>query len=119
MHRSWIVLGALAGLTGVGMAAYAAHAALDPDARRLLASAVDIELWHAPVLLICGVWATRLPRTPLIHAAGATLSLGVLAFSGALYCLALTGSTLPRLAPTGGVLLMLGWVLLGLAALRA
>ncbi|MBO0709903.1 MAG: DUF423 domain-containing protein [Acetobacteraceae bacterium] len=118
MHRSWIVLGALVGLTGVGMAAYAAHAAIGPDARRLLRSAVDIELWHAPALLICGVWAARLSSARLIHAAGAAFSLGVLAFSGALYCLALTGSTLPRLAPTGGVLLMLGWALLGLAALR-
>lgn len=118
MHRSWIVLGALAGLTGVGMAAYAAHAPIGTEARELLRSADEIALWHAPVLLICGIWGGRIGRGGLVDAAGAALALGVLVFSGALTYHALSGSSLARLAPIGGGLLMAGWVLLGLAAFR-
>ncbi|MBV8401068.1 MAG: DUF423 domain-containing protein, partial [Acetobacteraceae bacterium] len=43
---------------------------------------------------------------------------GLVLFCGAVYALALGGLRLPAVAPAGGVLLMLGWLLLGIAALR-
>jgi uncharacterized membrane protein YgdD (TMEM256/DUF423 family) len=115
----WIVLGALAGLTGVAMAALAAHGLswLDPAALRMVNSAVQIQGWHAPALVLVGVWARR--GGLLAHLAGAAFAAGTLLFCAAVTLLALRGVSLGLVAPTGGVLLMLGWALLGLSALSA
>jgi uncharacterized membrane protein YgdD (TMEM256/DUF423 family) len=45
--------------------------------------------------------------------------IGMLLFCGAVYSLGLAGVSLGLMAPTGGMLLMLGWLLLGASALRA
>jgi uncharacterized membrane protein YgdD (TMEM256/DUF423 family) len=119
LERLWIVLGALVGLTGVAMAALAAHAftGLDPAAMRMVNSAVLIQGWHAPALVLVGVWAGR--GGGLAHLAGAAFAVGTLLFSGSTYVLALGGFSLGLVAPAGGMLLMLGWALLGLSALGA
>lgn len=119
LDRLWIGLGALTGLAGVAMAALAAHglSALDPAALRMVNSAVQVQGWHAPALVLTGIWARR--GGALAHLAGAAFALGTLLFCAAVYVLALRGVSLGLVAPTGGVLLMLGWALLGLSAFRA
>lgn len=119
MQRLWTALGSLAGLTAVAMAALAAHGvtSLDPPALQMLRNAVEMHGWHALALLACGLWAPRGGR--LVHCAGAAFALGLLLFCGAVYALALAGLHLAMLAPIGGSLLMLGWALLGLSALRS
>lgn len=119
LERLWIVLGAVTGLTGVGLAALVAHglSGLDPAALRMVNSAVQIQGWHAPVLVLCGVWAGR--GGPFAQLAGAAFALGTATFCAGVYALALGGVSLGLLTPTGGVLLMLGWALLAVSALRA
>jgi uncharacterized membrane protein YgdD (TMEM256/DUF423 family) len=70
--------------------------------------------WHALALVACALWAPRGGR--LAHVAGFAFALGLPLFCGAVYALALDGVHLPMLAPIGGTLLMLGWLLLGLSA---
>ena len=53
----------------------------------------------------------------LAHWAGAAFVVGLVLFCGAVYALALGGLRLPMLAPVGGSLLMLGWLLLAASAL--
>jgi len=122
MSRLWIILGALAGLTGVALAAAGAHAfapRAGPAGMETLRSATNLQLIHALALVLSGVWAERATtRRPLIHAAGLCFALGIVGFSGAIHALVLAGIRLPAIAPTGGTLLMLGWLLVGLAALR-
>ena len=118
LFRLWIAVGAAAGLLGVAMAAFAAHAPMDPTVRTLLHSAVEMQLWHALALVAAGIWVRTGAGALANWAAGAFL-LGLLGFCGAIYCQALLGLRLPMVAPTGGTLLMIGWALLGLSALRA
>ncbi len=121
MHRVWIALGSLAGLTAVAMAAYAAHGLpgrIDATALGMLHDGLQMQGWHALALVLCGVWAARLRQPLLVHLAGAAFALGMLAFCGGVYALALGGVRLPSVAPTGGGLLMAGWALLGASALR-
>ena len=118
LFRLWIAVGAAAGLLGVAMAAFAAHAPMDPAERTLLHSAVEMQLWHALALVAAGIWVRTGAGALANWAAGAFL-LGLLGFCGAIYCQALLGLRLPMVAPTGGTLLMIGWALLGLSALRA
>jgi uncharacterized membrane protein YgdD (TMEM256/DUF423 family) len=119
MHRLWIVLGALAGLLAVALAAWATHAApgrLAAPQVATLGHALTMLGWHAPALLAAGLWAER--RGGLLpHIAGAAFALGTLLFCGALLLAALRSISLGPVAPAGGVLLILGWALLALSAL--
>lgn len=114
MQRLWIALGGLAGLTAVAMAALAAHGVLDPEALQMVRNALQMQGWHALALLACGLWGPRGGR--LADGAGAAFAVGLVLFCGAIYSLALGHHGLPVLAPVGGTLLMLGWLLLTLSA---
>jgi uncharacterized membrane protein YgdD (TMEM256/DUF423 family) len=116
MQRIWIGLGSLAGFGAVAMAAFAAHGIGDPASLRIVSSGVQMQGWHALALLGTGLWAPRGGR--LADAAGLAFAVGLVLFCGAVYSLGLAGISRGILAPTGGTLLMLGWLLLGASALR-
>ncbi len=119
MQRIWIVLGSLAGFGTVAMAAVAAHGLgrLDSVALHRVDSAVQMQGWHALALLATGVWAPK--GGGLAQAAGVAFALGTVLFCGAVYSLGLAGVSLGVVAPTGGALLMAGWLLLAVSAMRA
>jgi uncharacterized membrane protein YgdD (TMEM256/DUF423 family) len=84
------------------------------QSRDLWNTAVLYHLIHAPALL----WAATAER--LLAGVILCWSLGVILFSGSLYALALTKiSVLGAITPIGGLLLMAGWALVGIRALRA
>ena len=118
-NRFWVALGSLYGLIAVGMAAASAHLSDGrlPIARRVsataLASAVQMNGWHALALVACGVWG----RGVFTTAAGVCFALGVLLFCGSIYA-GFAGVAPSPVTPVGGGLLMLGWLALGLSALR-
>ena len=117
MQRLWIGLGALAGLAAVIMAAVSAHALpgrLDPAALAMAQSATQMLGWHALALLACGLWANRGGR--LADAAGAAFAIGLVLFCGSVYALALADVRVGLVAPAGGFILMLGWLLLAASA---
>jgi uncharacterized membrane protein YgdD (TMEM256/DUF423 family) len=115
-YRVWVALGAFAGLLAVAAAAGAAHLPVDAGQARAIGAAVQMQGWHALALVGCGIWGARGGR--LVHAAGAAFAVGALLFCGTVYAGALGGPHLGVLAPVGGSLLMLGWLLLGLSAVR-
>ncbi len=119
MGRLWFGLGALAGLGAVAMAAFAAHglAWLEPKALHMVDSAVQMQGWHALALLATGLWSPRGGRWS--DAAGFAFTAGIALFCGSVYALALKGSAIGGIAPAGGTLLMIGWSLLGISAVRA
>ena len=118
MMRLWIVLAALNGLCAVGLGAWASHGLADlPAAAELVRTGAQYQMWHA-LALIGVAWLADDPGVPggVIGTAGVCFVLGVLLFCGTLYTLALEGIPLfPMSAPAGGVLLMAGWVALGVA----
>jgi uncharacterized membrane protein YgdD (TMEM256/DUF423 family) len=117
MQRLWIILGSLAGFGAFAMAAFAAHGIADPSSLRIVGSGVQMQGWHALALLGAGLWVPR--GGWLADAAGAAFAVGMVLFCGAVYALGLAGISWGLLAPTGGILLMIGWLLLGASALRA
>jgi uncharacterized membrane protein YgdD (TMEM256/DUF423 family) len=100
------------------MAAFAAHGTtgLDPNRVVMIRNAVQMQGWHALALIGCGLWTPR--GGALCAWAGAAFTLGLLLFCGAVYTLAIAGASVGALAPVGGMLLMLGWLLLFVSALR-
>ena len=111
--RILIVLAALSGLLGVSLSAAAAHVAGGN-----LATAAQFLLFHAPALLaLVALAAAGLLHPTLAQVAGYAMVLGLVLFCGDLSRRAFSGVALaPMAAPTGGILLMLGWLLVGLSA---
>ncbi|MEZ0169604.1 DUF423 domain-containing protein [Microvirga sp. TS319] len=112
--RLLIVLAGLSGALGVALSAAAAHITGGN-----LTTAAQFLLFHAPALLaLAALIATGSVHPTIAQVAGYVLVLGLALFCGDLSRRAFAGMALfPRAAPTGGVLLMLGWLLVALAAL--
>ena len=113
--RTWLVAGSLLGATAVAAAAYAAHAPIDPARQRAVASAIQMQGWHALALLACGLLGTQ--GGWAVQAAGTLFLLGTILFAGAVWVPQFGGPTLGMTAPTGGIMLILGWLALAVAAL--
>ena len=119
MNRLWLITGSLAGLIAVGLSAWAAHGLagrLDPARLVAVQNALTMQGWHALALLIAGLMAERGRR--LAHMAAAAFLGGMILFCGAVWAGALSGQSFGPMAPAGGVLLMIGWALLALAAAK-
>jgi uncharacterized membrane protein YgdD (TMEM256/DUF423 family) len=119
------VFGALFGFTGVLFGAFGAHylkSRLDAGQLQSFETGVRYQIFHALLLLMLGfnleyahpveVWASRL------------LILGTFLFSFSIYLLVWTGHKgrkwkfLGPVTPLGGLLLLGGWALIGVAFLR-
>jgi uncharacterized membrane protein YgdD (TMEM256/DUF423 family) len=112
--RGLIILAALSGVLGVGLSAAAAHIMGGS-----LATAAQFLLFHAPALLALAALVAVGAIHPLLGPiAGYVLVLGLVLFCGDLSRRAFAEVPLfPRAAPLGGILLMIGWVLVAVAAL--
>lgn len=108
------VLAAIMGALGVVLAAAAAH---QPDAARL-GSASNMLLFHAPAVIAAALLTAQgFTHRCLGTAATFALVAGAALFSGDLALRQYAGHGLfPMAAPTGGTLMIVGWVLLAVAA---
>lgn len=118
MERLWLGLGALFALGAVAMSAFVAHGTggMSAASVQALRDAVQMQGWHALALVALGVWGRA--RGRLADLAGLAFVVGTLMFCGAVYAQMLRGLHLPSVAPSGGFVLMGGWLLLVLRALR-
>jgi len=121
MLRSFLMLAAFFGFTGVALGAFAAHglkSRLSADYLAIFHTGVTYQLVHALALFGVALLATHIPGR-IVTWAGISFVIGILLFSGSLYLLTLTGvSKLGIITPFGGVAFLLGWLFLGLAAWR-
>ncbi|MGE8307419.1 MAG: DUF423 domain-containing protein [Pseudomonas kermanshahensis] len=121
MLRSFLMLAAFFGFTGVALGAFAAHGLknrLTSDYLAIFHTGVTYQLVHALAIFGVAVLAAHLPGR-LVGWAGGLFALGILLFSGSLYLLTLIGvSKLGIITPFGGLCFLAGWLCLGLAAWR-
>lgn len=121
MLRSFLMLAAFFGFTGVGLGAFAAHGLknrLSDDYLAVFHTGVTYQLFHTLALLAVALLAVHLPGRLMLWA-GILFTLGIVLFSGSLYALTLSGiGKLGIITPFGGLCFLLGWLCLGLAAWR-
>lgn len=120
-----IAYAALAGLSAVALAAFAAHGAekVAPTGVQAVAwftQATDFQMNHALALILIAIltdkMADGLARTLCLGAAG-LMALSIVLFPGSLYSLSFNGPG--DLAPIGGFCAMTGWAIFGLGAVLA
>jgi len=119
--RKWLFIAAITGALAVLLAAFGEHALSSRlDARSLAAFATGAryQMFHALAMGLAAL-AARGPAAARAQGAALLFFSGTLLFSGSLYGLALTGiGILGFVTPLGGLVLIAGWVLLALAALK-
>ena len=119
--KFWLAAGAINGLLGVALGAFAAHGLkqkLEPRLFDIWEVGVRYHMYHALALLAVAFFADRLPSSPL-NWAGYAFLFGIILFSGSLYAYALTNhKSLVFITPVGGGAFLVGWLILALAALR-
>nr|WP_251040928.1 MULTISPECIES: DUF423 domain-containing protein [unclassified Halomonas] len=105
----------------VMLGAYAAHG-LAARTTEMMVSAVETgvryQAWHTLAIMVVLVWRQVQPLAGQRWVL-ALWTLGVVCFSGSLYLMALVGLNLGIVTPIGGLLLMAGWLALGVVALLA
>ncbi len=117
MERVWLLVGAIAGGSAVGLSALKAHVLADrlgPSALAMLDAALTMQAWHALALLAAAALARRIGT--LAHIAGGFFVAGLVLFCGTIQVAAVTGIRLGPVAPLGGTAFMLGWLCLAAAA---
>ena len=114
------VLGALSVIAGAMLAHQLRHL-MQVEALEIYEIAVRYQFYHVFALLATGILSERFTGSA-INRAGNCFIVGIILFSGSLYCISalLTeGKTIPfilgLLTPAGGFLFILGWIFLGIA----
>jgi uncharacterized membrane protein YgdD (TMEM256/DUF423 family) len=113
LPRLWCGLGALLVAVGIGLAAWHAHglvAQLDPDAYSAFGRALQQQYIAGLGLLAAGI-LLRGEGSRLGHMAAAGILIGAVLFCGDVYLSALRGHGF-GVAPFGGSVTILSWVLL-------
>ena len=117
-----VAAGALSAFVAVAAGAFGAHllkVRVTDAALQTFETAARYQMYHALGLLFAGRFVVRRPSRALLASCWMFL-LGTILFSGSLYGLALTEERwlLGTLTPAGGALFLLGWLCLGVGALR-
>lgn len=108
-NSGFVMVAGLAGAAGVALSAVAAHTQTAHTG-----TAAQFLLFHAPLFLILGA----VDAAPWRKRAGGLVLVGLLLFAGDLLVRDVAGSPLfPMAAPTGGITMILGWLLIALTGL--
>jgi uncharacterized membrane protein YgdD (TMEM256/DUF423 family) len=120
MDRTFLLVAAILGFLGVALGAFGAHglrSRLSPEMLAVFETAVRYQMYHVFALLIVSAAIGHLGNARLLVMAGWFFFAGILIFSGSLYALALTStSVLGAITPFGGLALLIGWACLALFA---
>lgn len=122
MNRTLIVAAAASGISAVALGAWSAHG-LPPhfphQQRELFDTASRYHFYHTLALLFLALNTSD----TLSRLAGWAFLAGIFLFSGSLYVIAIQDlwgvahlNFIRPLTPVGGILLMMGWALAGVAA---
>lgn len=118
MEKRVFALGCLLAALAVGLGAFGAHGLsglLDARGTELYRTAVQYLMFHAVGVMLAATGGGRLAQSAVV-----LFCLGAVLFCGALMALALHApGWFGAVAPVGGASFIVGWVVLGISALRS
>lgn len=120
--RSSFIIASIMGFSAIALGAFGAHALqaqLSPKSYAIWQTAAHYHLVHAVALFALAIWRLNRAERLAFRFLQTFWTMGILLFSGSLYMLA-TGAPrfLGAITPVGGILFMLGWMTVGIIALR-
>ncbi|AHF75959.1 Putative membrane protein [Sodalis praecaptivus] len=119
--RGMLIFAALSGFLFVAIGAFAAHSlrlSLGELEMAWLRTGLEYQAFHTLAIMALSTVMMRNPNL-WFYWSGVLLAIGIVLFSGSLYCLALSHLRLwVYITPIGGVCFLAGWVLLLIGALR-
>jgi uncharacterized membrane protein YgdD (TMEM256/DUF423 family) len=115
--RALALAGALLALSAVILAAMGSHLFDMNGLQDTWQTASKLHLFNAAGLLALAALLARQESAPLKWGAW-LIVLGTVVFCGSIYLHVISGRTLPAVTPSGGMLMMAGWLLTALAFLR-
>jgi uncharacterized membrane protein YgdD (TMEM256/DUF423 family) len=129
MHKNFVIWAAFFGGLGVALGAFGAHglqkATTDEKIFHGFQTAVQYQIYHALALLAIAILFDKL-SAKWMKWAGYSFIAGIILFSGSLYLLTflkIQESSAVKfvgpVTPFGGVMFILGWIFLLIAALKA
>lgn len=122
MNRFFIMLGSIFAALSVALGAFGAHGLrgkLSEYHFDIYHTGVEYQMSHALGLILIGIILTYVSKSKLVIASGWLLTIGIILFSFSLYTIAFTGiSKFGMITPFGGVAFVVGWLLLGIGALK-
>jgi len=124
MMKFNIIAGAVYAFLSVAIGAFGAHAlksVLTEQYAKVWETGVQYQMFHAIGLIVIGILMSKslIGPSSLLSRAGILMFIGVILFSGSLYVLAITQiKVLGAITPIGGVLFLVAWLLVILAALK-
>jgi uncharacterized membrane protein YgdD (TMEM256/DUF423 family) len=135
--RNWLLIGTIVAGLGIGLGALGAHWFENLAKKKLYINeptleerrienwhtAVEYQMYHGLAILVIGVAAMMSPQRTWDVAGGLMLA-GTVLFSGSLYWIGLYGPGklnvgLIIATPAGGVIFLVGWAVMAIAATRA
>ena len=126
MNKKLLITGAILGILGIILGAFAAHGLeklVDTDAIKSFETGVRYQMYHAFFLLILG--STSFVNLKLKKIIFYLVLVGLIFFSGSIYGLAtnsLTGfnfKTIAMITPIGGLLLIVAWIAMLVGVIRS
>ncbi|MBU2927852.1 DUF423 domain-containing protein [Winogradskyella psychrotolerans] len=125
MNKKLLVTGAVVGILGIILGAFAAHGLeklVDSNAIKSFETGVRYQLYHAFLLLILG--GTSFVSLKMKKTIFYVVLLGLIFFSGSIYGLATNTlssfdfKTIAMITPIGGLLLIIAWVVMLIGIIR-
>lgn len=126
MNKKLLISGAISGILGIGIGAFAAHGLeklVDADAIKSFETGVRYQMYHAFLLLILG--STNFINLKSKIIVFYVLVFGVLCFSGSIYGLATNALSdfdfkpIALITPVGGLLLIVVWIVMLIGIIRS
>lgn len=119
--KLFILLGVINGFLAVALGAFGAHGLEGKLSEKMLGiweKAVNYQMFHTMALLVTGLLMAKMTGGSVTWA-GWMFLIGIILFSGSLYIYSITAvKTFAMITPIGGVAFLIGWILLGTAAVK-
>ena len=108
---------AILSLSAIILAALGSHLIDLNGMQAIWQTALIIHLFNAAALMGLAALLARSESSPLKWGAW-LIVIGTIVFCGSIYLHVITGNTIPKVTPSGGLLMMAGWALVILGFLR-
>lgn len=123
MAKTYLLIAAMNGFIAVALGAFGAHGLkqhLSADLLAVYQTGVQYHFYHTFALLAVGLLMLQWPLNNSLRWSALLFCIGIVIFSGSLYVLSISGVRwLGAITPIGGVAFLAGWIMLGVAILKA